>query len=78
MVAVAGLYRTGKSSLLNFLLGRQSGFTVGPTVQACTRGIWIWGRPQEHTLTAKDGGTEKCWLLMLDTEGIGGVNADTQ
>jgi hypothetical protein len=32
VVAVAGLYRTGKSALLNWLLGNDSGFTVGPTV----------------------------------------------
>jgi len=28
VIAVAGLYRTGKSSLVNFLLERQAGFTV--------------------------------------------------
>ncbi len=41
--AVPGKYRTGKSFLLNCLLGRQSGFVVGPTIEACTKGIWIWG-----------------------------------
>ena len=33
VVSVAGLYRTGKSSLVNFLLDADSGFTVGPTVR---------------------------------------------
>jgi hypothetical protein len=43
---VAGLYRTGKSYLLNrMLLNRPSGFGVGPTVNACTKGLWIWGTP---------------------------------
>lgn len=42
----AGKYRTGKSFLLNCLLGRQSGFVVGPTVEPCTKGIWIWGEPR--------------------------------
>jgi hypothetical protein len=38
-----GRYRTGKSFLLNCLLGRPTaGFTVGPTVEACTKGIWMW------------------------------------
>lgn len=32
VVSIAGLYRTGKSYLLNRLLGRQDGFGVGPTV----------------------------------------------
>ena len=44
VVAMCGLYRTGKSSLLNWLLDRKAGFAVGPTVQACTKGIWIWGK----------------------------------
>ena len=39
VVAVAGLYRTGKSFLLNQLLKKSGGFQVGPTVNACTRGI---------------------------------------
>ena len=37
-IAIVGLYRTGKSSLLNFLNGKQSGFRVGPSVSRCTRG----------------------------------------
>ena len=37
VVAIAGLYRTGKSYLLNRLLGRQSGFDVGNSVNACTK-----------------------------------------
>ena len=48
VVAMCGLYRTGKSSLLNWLLDRKSGFAVGPTVQACTKGIWIWGDVSFH------------------------------
>ena len=39
VAAAAGLYRTGKSSLLNWLAGRSKGFTVGPTVNRCTRGV---------------------------------------
>eukprot|EP00456_Euglypha_rotunda_P079233 TRINITY_DN7605_c0_g1_i1.p1 TRINITY_DN7605_c0_g1~~TRINITY_DN7605_c0_g1_i1.p1 ORF type:complete len:109 (-),score=14.71 TRINITY_DN7605_c0_g1_i1:10-336(-) len=45
VVVVAGPYRTGKSYLLNRLIGRQSGFSVGSTVKACTKGIWLWGEP---------------------------------
>jgi len=44
VVSVAGMYRTGKSYLLNrLLLNRKGGFNVGPTVNPCTKGIWIWG-----------------------------------
>jgi len=40
------MYRTGKSYLLNrMILNRQNGFSVGPTVNACTKGIWIWNTP---------------------------------
>ncbi|RLN72886.1 hypothetical protein BBJ28_00020679, partial [Nothophytophthora sp. Chile5] len=74
VVAMAGLYRTGKSSMLNWLLGRQSGFRVGPTIERCTRGIWLWGRPQKHTTATG----EDVWVLMLDTEGMGGLEASQQ
>jgi hypothetical protein len=45
IVAVAGMYRTGKSYLLNrMLLDRHdSGFGVGPTINPCTKGVWMWG-----------------------------------
>lgn len=46
VVGVAGLYRTGKSFLLNrIILNREDGFGVAPTINACTKGIWIWGKP---------------------------------
>ena len=38
VVGVAGLYRTGKSFLMNRLLGLQDGFEIGPTVNPCTKG----------------------------------------
>ena len=38
--AVAGVYRTGKSYILNQLVGRQSGFGVGASVQACRSARW--------------------------------------
>lgn len=46
VISVAGLYRTGKSYLLNrMLLNRSNGFGVGPTVNPCTKGLWVWGTP---------------------------------
>jgi hypothetical protein len=40
VIAVAGLYRTGKSYLLNrMLLDRSSGFGVGPSINPCTKVI---------------------------------------
>ena len=28
-------------------MGRSGAFTVGPTVKACTKGIWLWGKAME-------------------------------
>jgi hypothetical protein len=41
IVGVAGMYRTGKSYLLNrVILNRGSGFGVGPTINPCTK-VWL-------------------------------------
>lgn len=63
VVGVAGLYRTGKSFLLNRLLGLQDGFEIGPTVNPCTKGLWIWGQPVQ---LAPD-----YHCILIDTEGLG-------
>jgi len=50
VVAVAGKYRTGKSFLLNRILLEQqnnNGFGVGPTINPCTKGLWVWSKPIE-------------------------------
>ncbi|KAL2098620.1 hypothetical protein ACEWY4_005100 [Coilia grayii] len=65
VVAVVGLYRTGKSYLMNRLAGRQSGFALGSTIKSKTKGIWMWCLPHP----CKDGHT----LVLLDTEGLGDV-----
>ncbi|XP_044846748.1 guanylate-binding protein 1-like [Mauremys mutica] len=67
VVAVAGLYRTGKSYLLNQLAGRRTGFSLGSTIQSHTKGIWMWCLPHPHPRWA--GHT----LVLLDTEGLGDV-----
>jgi len=69
VVAIAGLWRTGKSYLLNHLSGaatRSGGFDVGATVNACTKGLWLWGEP----VTLEDGLT----VLFVDTEGLGSTS----
>ncbi|XP_063167709.1 guanylate-binding protein 1-like [Candoia aspera] len=66
VVAIVGLYRTGKSYLMNRLAGKvKGGFSLGATVQSHTKGIWMWCLPHplkpDHT------------LVLLDTEGLGDV-----
>jgi hypothetical protein len=73
VVSVAGLYRTGKSYLLNrILLNRNNGFGVGPTINPCTKGLWCWGTPLKGT--TPDG--DKVNILIIDSEGIGALDED--
>ncbi|KAM7317852.1 guanylate-binding protein 1-like isoform X2 [Alexandromys fortis] len=66
VVAIVGLYRTGKSYLMNKLAGKQKGFSLRSTGQSHTKGIWMWCMPHpqkaDHT------------LVLLDTEGLGDVD----
>uniref|UniRef100_A0A8C9WLA7 Guanylate-binding protein 1-like n=1 Tax=Scleropages formosus TaxID=113540 RepID=A0A8C9WLA7_SCLFO len=70
VVAVVGLYRTGKSYLMNKLAGKRKGFALGATVQSKTKGIWMWCVPHP----VKEGHT----LVLLDTEGLGDVEKGDQ
>ena len=55
---------------MNRLLGKQDGFEIGSTVQSCTRGIWIWGRPVRVS--------NDLHAILIDTEGLGSCNRDQQ
>ncbi|KAL1772109.1 guanylate-binding protein 1-like [Sigmodon hispidus] len=65
VVAIVGLYCTGKSYLMNKLAGKDTDISLGSTVQSHTKGIWMWCVPhpckEDHT------------LVLLDTEGLGEV-----
>ncbi|KYQ99920.1 guanylate-binding protein [Tieghemostelium lacteum] len=63
ILGVVGSFHSGKSFLLNQLMGTTDKFVVGPTVHPETKGIWIMAsniqyQGKEHT------------LLLLDTEGF--------
>ena len=66
VITVTGMYRTGKSYLMNRLIGMQDGFEIGPTVNPCTKGIWIWGQPVQLA--------EDYFAILIDTEGLGSGN----
>lgn len=47
VVVVVGKFHSGKSFLLNQLMGKQKGFGIGPSVKPQTMGIWMWGKVME-------------------------------
>lgn len=79
VVSVAGPYRSGKSFLLNCLSADEAGsakiktskFQVGPTVNACTRGLWLF----PSTVTLDDGNGGKMRVLFVDSEGLAAIKS---
>jgi Guanylate-binding protein, N-terminal domain len=67
---VAGRYRSGKSFLMNQLLGGSGGFSVGHTVESHTKGIWLSGEAVE----ARTSSGESVPMLFMDSEGLGATD----
>lgn len=47
------------------------GFQVGPTINPCTKGLWIW---KKVFYTEKDG--EQLPIIIVDTEGLGAFDEE--
>lgn len=82
VIAICGKYRTGKSYLLNRIIedkvkertndsNTNLGFNVGPTVNACTKGLWLLSKPIYIT---KDG--KQMPVIVIDTEGLGAIDEE--
>lgn len=85
VIAVCGKYRTGKSYLLNKLFldhpeetkappKRTSsvGFEVGPTINPCTKGVWLW----RSVFEADHPELGRVKAVVIDTEGLGAFDED--
>jgi len=45
---------------------------VGPTINPCTKGLWIWG----NFIPATTIDNKRVNLLIIDTEGLGALDED--
>ena len=71
VIGIAGKYRTGKSLIMNLLSGNtENNFEVSASVNACTRGLWIYSEP----ITIKKEDEEIIDVYLMDSEGLGGVD----
>lgn len=64
-ISIVGKYRTGKSFFVNEVLlqVKKGGFKVGPTVNPCTKGLWIW----KKTIPSKNPEYPDLETLVIDT-----------
>jgi len=65
-VSCVGPYRTGKSLLLSRFLKSSKSFKLGPTLEGCTRGIWI-----STSAIVQPGSSPSTYTFLLDCEGTG-------
>lgn len=47
---------------------KKSGFQVGPTINPCTKGLWLWKK------TIQSPTDEDMDIILIDTEGFGGMD----
>ena len=48
------------------ILDQKNIFGVGPTVNPCTKGLWMWIEPDPTTVNRD--------MLVIDTEGLGALD----
>ena len=52
------------------ILNKNKGFGVANTINACTKGIWMWGKP----LKGQNEKGEIVNFIVLDSEGLGALD----
>jgi hypothetical protein len=57
---------------MDHLKEKKKGFAVGPTVNACTKGLWIW----KEVFYSDDDEDKKLPILIVDTEGLGAFDEE--
>lgn len=77
VISAAGKYRTGKSYFINRVIlqrgGKGPGFNVGPTINPCTKGLWVWNK----TMKSKQPDGSELDVVVVDCEGFGGMDENS-
>ena len=68
VVAILGMARTGKSTLMNSVVGKEV-FQTSAEIEGCTQGVWVSNTTKD---TGKNGVT-----IYVDTEGQGNNSEKT-
>jgi hypothetical protein len=76
IISVVGKIKSGKSYLLNKLILNlaEGGFSVGSSVDPCTKGLWIWSRPLRRLLPCG----QVINILVIDTQGLGSAEGNVE
>ena len=61
------LIKIGKSFFINKVFLNQNNFKVGSSINACTKGLWVW---PELIQSEKDPTIQ---YMVMDTEGLGSL-----
>ena len=73
-LSITGTARSGKSFLVNQLVGQMDGFRVSAGVRRCTRGLWLWSEPP--LVSTHDA--SQVALLLIDCEGLDGDGVNSE